>query len=418
MTWVADAGLWLAVVFAGALAGMLASRWRRAAPALRVTEGLLLSAAAAAVISWCGNAGALLGASQGTLLVAHVSIDVAPGLRLGVLWATLPGAALTCGTILLVWSAISGTVRADQRLLCLTVSASVVALGIAAWFAPQPGSVASSIPPFVQSAWALLAPLFALLAVLGVAVLLLFAVARHPWRHDLLVGTWMASTAAVACEQVARSQLGIGPRDGIVLGAASSGLVLWLVTGALLHRRVQALLRQPTPAAMNRLSAIAGHVGALLLALSFGLHAFARRATVDLPPGAVITVTDAFSQPWQLANQGVSRFDAEGVDVTAVAIEARDPRGKTALLTPEIRDYHTRDGQHLATPVVLRKSTGGAAQAMRLLVSEPDSLDATRVRVTFLPAPILWPVGVALLLLSGLLALTGSPATNRPPSPE
>ena len=53
-----------------------------------------------------------------------------------------------------------------------------------------------------------------------------------------------------------------------------------------------------------------------------------------------------------------------------------------------------------------------AAQAMRVLLVETDSLDVASVRITFLPAPILWPIGVVLLGLSAMLALSRRPSTD------
>jgi uncharacterized integral membrane protein len=51
-----------------------------------------------------------------------------------------------------------------------------------------------------------------------------------------------------------------------------------------------------------------------------------------------------------------------------------------------------------------------------VLLSPPDSLDVASVRVTFLPAPVLWPVGVVLLGLSATLALMASPPSRSPSS--
>jgi hypothetical protein len=51
-------------------------------------------------------------------------------------------------------------------------------------------------------------------------------------------------------------------------------------------------------------------------------------------------------------------------------------------------------------------------QAMRVLLTGTDSLDVARVRVTFLPVPILWPIGIALLGLSAILAFSTPPATD------
>jgi hypothetical protein len=233
--------------------------------------------------------------------------------------------------------------------------------------------------------------------------------------RNTLVGAWIAITLSVAAEQAARGGLGIGPRDALVLGSASSGLILWLLTSALLHRRVQSLVFRSRMGS-ERLSAAAraAHVGAAMLIVSFALHAIAARATVSVGPGASEDVTDAFRRRWQLANQGVSRFDAEGVDVLTVSIEATDPAGQTRLLTPEIHDHHGREGRHLANSVSLRKSAGDPLQTLRVLLLEADSLDVASVRVTFLPVPILWPLGIALLLLSAILVSIGERRATLP----
>ena len=413
---IADAGFWIAVVLTGLAVGQLVSRWNDAGATPRRIERLILAAAAAGIVAWCSHAGALLGgfASSHQLLAAFVPIDVGPVYRLSVLWATLPGAALTLAVVLLAWTALAG---AKARVACLTSGLALAALGLAAWFAPR--GAAMDIPPFVQSAWAALAPLFALIALIMLAFAAAFGIARQTAPGFLALFAWSAATAALVSEQSARSQLGIGPRDAVVLGAASSGLILWLLTSALLHRRVQSFLFPvPSPARTLRdrlsgYSALSGHAGAVLLAISFAVHALASRSTISLPPGASVPVTDAFRQPWQLVNQGISRFDASGVDVTALAVEARHPRGGVELLSPEIREYHGRGGEHL-NPVSLRRSTGATTQAMRVLFVGADSLDVASVRVTFLPVPILWPAGVALLCLSAVFALL-APSSNDSP---
>jgi hypothetical protein len=70
----------------------------------------------------------------------------------------------------------------------------------------------------------------------------------------------------------------------------------------------------------------------------------------------------------------------------------------------------------MTSGVAIRASTGRITQAMRVLLSPPDSLDVASVRVTFLPAPVLWPVGVVLLGLSATLALMASPPSRSPSS--
>ena len=420
MSWLAEASLWLAVVLTGLAAGTIASRWNdQPAAVSRAAELLLLAGAAAAVVAWCAHAGTLLSGGVNVLLDVNVPISVGPLFRLAVLWATLAGASLTFGTIMLVRLVLSGS---GTRVALFSSGIALVALGISLWFMPRTGDVvADAVPPFAVSGPAAMAPLFALLALVTLA----WIVANSPAApaappRTALICAWALATAAVAAEQMARSQLGIGPREPVVLGAASSGLLLWLACSALLHSRIQQFVlrtsKLETRNDLSKYATLAGHTGAIFVAVSFAAHAVAERTTVSLPPGTAVTVNDGFQRPWQLVNQGVSRFDAEGVDVTAVAIEARDPRGAPRLLTPEIREYHGRDGHHMTAGVAIRASTGRITQAMRVLLSPPDSLDVASVRVTFLPAPVLWPVGVVLLGLSATLALMASPPSRSPSS--
>jgi hypothetical protein len=379
----------------------------------------MLAAAAAGVVAWFAQAGGLIGSSGASdLFPAYVPIEATPGLRLSVLWATLPGGALTFAVFVLVAMALGvGPPGGNRhRYLAVLALAAFVALGLAVWFAPSPNAVADTIPPFVQSSAAALAPLFALPCLIGLTMAVASVASGAPPSRNTLVGSWIAVTLSVAAEQVARGGLGIGPRDALVLGSASSGLILWLLTSALLHRRVQSLvLRSRMGSERVKAAAHAAHVGAAMLIVSFALHAIAARATVSVGPGASADVTDAFRRRWQLANQGVSRFDAEGADVLTVSIEATDPAGRTRLLTPEIHDHHGREGRHLANSVSLRKSVGDPLQTLRVLLLEADSLDVASVRITFLPVPILWPLGIALMLLSALLASVGERRATIPP---
>lgn len=403
--------VWATLVLAALLTGALSARWNSGerAPSRRV-EGLLLTAAAAGVVAWFAQVGALIGNSTSNeLLAAFVPIETPAGFRVAVLWATLPGAVLTFAVVLLVWAALTTTVRPANRtrFLALVSGAATVGLVLAAWFAPVPNALATRIPPFVQSAPAAMAPLFALLALVGLAFIAALPAAGGTPSKLLVVLTWVAATGAIAAEQLARSALGIGPRDAVLLGSASSGLALWLLTSALLHRRVQSLLFRTRVGSETGQGAGArlAHVGVAILAISFAAHAFATRSTISIAPGTAVELSDTFRKRWELANQGVSRFDAEGVIITSVAIESKEPGGRTRLLTPEIREHHGRDGRHLENPVSLRKSTPGALQSMRILLLDADSLDMASVRVTFLPVPILWPVGAGLLLLSAALAI-------------
>ena len=401
---------WAALILTGILTGTLVSHWSASERVLTPRiEGLALGAAAAGVIAWFAQVGALVGnAASNPLLAAFVPLPTSPGFRVAILWGTLPGGALTFAVSLLVVATLTAPSRGGDRLrfLCVMAAAALTALLLAVWFAPAPNALTTRVPVFVQATSAAMAPLLAMLALVALTVSIAAAVAGARPSKPLLLGAWMAATMTLAAEQLARSELGIGPRDAVVLGNASSGLVLWLLTSALLHRRVQELLLRATSSASRATSgaANAAHIGAAVMVLSFALHALAARSTVSVGPGATVELTDAFRRPWQLANQGVSRFDAEGMDILSVAIEARDVRGTLRLLAPAIQDPHGSDGRHLET-ISRRASAASALQSMRVLLLDVDSLDVARVRVTFLPVPILWPVGVALLVLSAALSV-------------
>ena len=170
---------------------------------------------------------------------------------------------------------------------------------------------------------------------------------------------------------MARSQLGIGPREPIVFGSASSGLVLWLCDQRAPAPRVQASCCVRASRLAVGARDRAAMLGSCSAPFSRDLVCGSRRSRhaqrSRFRPGPAVAVTDAFARPWELVNQGVSRFDAEGVFVTAVTMEARNPRGATALLTPEIREYHGRDGQHLAAGRRSGRRSDAQRQALRVL---------------------------------------------------
>ncbi len=409
MTWIADAALWSALVLAGLSTGLLASRWSTQATALDPRAGfVLLLAAGAAVVSWSAQAGLLLAsAAPPPLLTAAVPVDVAPGYRLAVLWATVPGAAITVATSLLVAAAfLPGRDGATRQAAALS-SQGTAMLAVAVWLAPAAHHPSpQSLPAFVQSAGAAWAPLLALVSLTALALALSAMLApsnqERKMRPALLVA-WLAASVSIGAEQLARVRLGIGPRDAVVLGSAASGLVLWLLASLLVHRLARRRLtrvREATSGTARRRAALIAHAGAGAIGVSIAAHAVAARTTVSLPPGGAVSVSGAFGTTWTLVNQGISRFDAEGVDVTALAIEALSPSGRSALLTTELRDYHARNGEHLDAPAGVRGSLTGPLQELRVLLQRSDTVDVASVRVTFLPVPWLWPAGILALVAS------------------
>jgi hypothetical protein len=187
-------------------------------------------------------------------------------------------------------------------------------------------------PPFVQAASAALASLF--LAVVVLAVVAASAIAAKGRSPGALFGGVAGGDGPSSVSR--RRGTNSASVQGMPLSSALSGLILWLVTGALLHQRVQSLLLRfdgarlllPTAGRVMRRSAA---TRAAFLAISFSAHAFASRRRSHFRRS--LCRSPMRSGNLALVNQGVSRFDASDVDVTALAVEAR-PARRPQLLTP------------------------------------------------------------------------------------
>jgi hypothetical protein len=402
-----EAAAWLAFVLAAWNAGVLGSRWAGGGTLSPGIEASLLLAAAMAVIAWSTWAGALIGAlgPSGTT----IPIPVAPAYRLAATWATGQGLSLSLAVVGLVAAAMARLVRnslpvaAARQAFALTAVAVLLLGLIVLDLVPAAGP---GIPAYVQAPAAAVAPLAALVAVAALLIAGSAAVASGgavsgPW-HGLVLTAWVAATVALGAEQVARASLGIGPRDAVIAGGAASGLVLWLACSALLHERVRRLLRQQVPAAppsrMRRAAGWLAHAGAALVVSSFAAHIMAVRVTLELPPGQVVEMSGVPGGAWRLVNQGVSRFDAGMADVTAVAIELSPPAAGASLVTTERREYVAGPGR--SAWMSIRGSAGSPLLRLRVLLESVDAGDSARVRVTALPLPVLWDLGLMLLAAS------------------
>lgn len=404
---------WLAFLLAAWNAGVLGSRLRIDAEMSRGMEAGLVLAAVVGVVAWASWAGTLIGTVSTTSGV--VPIPVAPGYRLAATWATPAGFALSLAVIGLTAAALASVTPrgrpgddATRQAFVLTVVA-VVLLGVVAL--DMPGRAAlPAIPAFAQAPAAAVAPLAALVALACLLVAMSLAAASRdavpPSWHSLVLTAWVAATVALGAEQVARASLGIGPRDAVIPGGAASGLVLWLVASALLHQRVRRVAwARAEPRRGGRVAGWLAHVGAALVVASFAAHIMAVRTTVDLPPGQPVVVAGAMGTQWRLVNQGVSRYDAGYADVTGVAMEAARVGASPALLTVERREYLVGPGRPVS--MSLRGSTGGPLVRLRVLLESVDDGDGVTVRVTALPLPVLWDLGLLLLGVSAVLMVVG-----------
>jgi hypothetical protein len=430
VTAVSQGAYWLALVAAAFNTGMALSRWRLeggAEGATRVQESAWFVAAALALVGTGTLAGDLLRDLDLPILASTIPIQATAGQRLAALWSVPALAALSLATVCLLLAALAAAFTrglpwgSAPRVAGVLSGTAAVFLAVGVLDTPR-GLPAMTVPPFVQSLSASLAAAAALTAVVLIVHAAALGAALRGEVADRAVSQWrlvtlaafLLATVALGAEQLARASLGIDPGVPVVAGSASSGLVLWVIAGTLLHRRVRALFlagAEPARTPPRIWAARLAHVGAAALILSFGAHVFAARTTLDLPPGEAVVVDDAFGRSWRLVNQGVSRFDTRGADVTAIAIEATGPDARTRLVASERRDYHSASGSAIE-PVRRRGSFGTPAQQVRILLESADAGERARVRVAFVPLLVLWPAGIA-LLVGSILALLLTPMAPR-----
>jgi hypothetical protein len=403
VTGLAGVALWLAVGLAALITGMLVPRWRTGSAPSRSEDLLLLLASGAAVVAVSATAGVLLTDPLSAIARSYVPIEATPAYRAAAMLAAPGGVPMVSGAVLLLVAAFADTRTGGRERLALVASA---ALMWAAWIMPDgTAGDSSSVPPYLQAPAAAVAPALALASALAAVTWGAYALAAGRWdgRRNLLLSSWFLATLSLGMEQVARAQLGIGPQDAVVFGSAASGLVLWLVISAVLHRTVLRRLPGATGDVRANRTGFAAHVahaGALLFAVSFVLHIVAVRSDLLLPSGQRVETAGALGSRWSFVNQGISRYDANEVEIASVAIAAARGDGEPRLVTPELREHHTAEGAHFDTPVRLRRSVRDLTQEVRVVLIEADSTDSARVRVTFLPAPFLAPASMALLVLS------------------
>jgi cytochrome c biogenesis factor len=434
MNALAEVGLWLALAGAAWSTGVRLARWDRAVVGpspphrLDAESGVVVVTAALLVMAWGVLAGALLRRDASLALALEGIPVVAPRWQgLGALWGTMRGGVLTLAALIALAAVSAGTTahgpraRATSRLVGVLSGLALVLLVVSLVLLPPlaPAAAArapASMPLYLVELPALLAPLAALGAVTAalVAAALLVAArgaadgeaAVFAFRRVVLAA-WLLATLAIAAEQAARTRLGIGVEDPVVLGSSRSGLALWLALGVLAHGRVRDwLLTGGQRARRRRWMTHAVHAGAALVVLSFALHIVARRTTTELPPGAAVEVRDGYGRTWTLVNQGLSRFDAEGRDIAALAIQVTRPGGAARLLTAEHRQYFDRGGLPLGTPLGLRATWRSPLQDARLVLDSALAGEVARVRVSFVPLAALWTLGTVLMLLGGGAAFT------------
>lgn len=392
---------------------------------------MLIAAGALVVFAWGALGGAVLRGDPALALWREgASITVGGAAPLAALWATRRGAILTLA-LLLLFPAIGVATARDhdrfaRRLTGVLAATATVALAVSVLalppFAGSADAVAPASVPLHLVHWgAGAAALFALGTVALTLVLAGIVIAAsgdsrtvaEPLLRRVVLSAWILATLAIAAEQSTRGALGITGQDAVVLGSSRSGLLLWLALAVLLHARArrillgrEALLR--SSARGGGWPAHAAHLGAALVVAAFVLHIAARRETLTLRPGEPVTATDVYGRSWRLVPQGVSRYDAETHEVTALAVEVTAPDGATRLVSTEQRTYLAFTGAPMGDPVGIRGTWRTPVQDVRLVVEDVMPSDAALVRVSFVPLVLFWPAGIALMVAAGLVLLSRS----------
>jgi hypothetical protein len=428
---------WLALFAAAWNTGRFVARWNDPRPFARSgdEQAGLFACAVFTALAWALLGGALLRQDAALGIVARwLVIDAGAGARLATMVVAPEGAVLTVALIV----AFAGLLQAgaDGRDALLRTRRHALASGIVMLllavvtvrfppFAPA-AAVAADSPPsvaahLVHPGAALRALLF--VASLGAGAVALIAMAarrsaRTRTGNDQFVrrsvaGAWALASLSLGADQWARTALDATP--GMAGARNATGIVWWLLLGALFHERVRARLLggDAVPSTTPPRARRAAYAGALLILLAFGAHVLAARADVTLAPGRATEVRDVLRRTWRLVHQGLSRFDTERHDAVALAIEVTDPDGKKHLMTPELRAYHDRRGEPGA-PVSVRAVRAGALQELLLTIESADESERARVRVAFIPFTWLWMPGLLLLIAGTMSEVARSEAAPRP----
>lgn len=431
MTRIAEVAVWLAFVGAAWNTGVYLARWRsHDAPAPPLTGGISVVIGALLVLAWGVLAGALLRGDPSLALTLE-GLPTSAGSAAGVsaAWGTARGGLFSLAVVVALVGVAMSPARDRPRELHPRHSPhaartpgvlSALLLGLLAaslLLMPPVAPIVAARPPagpplFLVDAMASVASLVAIGAIAAALVIATTLIAGDrtespTLRTTTLIG-WLLATLLIGAEQLVRNRLGLTAQDPVVLGSSRAGLLLWLVLSLLLHQRIRRLLlpevegeRRSRP----RWPIHAAHGGALAVVVAFALHIVAARPELTLPPGTTVEARDVFGRTWGFVNQGVSQFDADGRDVTALAIAVTRPGGTSRLLSTEQRQYFGRMGAPLGAPLGVRASWSSPTMDMRLVLDSVLAGESARVRVSFVPLAVLWPAGIVLMALAGVTLL-------------
>ena len=77
------------------------------------------------------------------------------------------------------------------------------------------------------------------------------------------------------------------------------------------------------------------------------------------------------------------------------------PGGSSRVLSSEQRQYFGRTGMPLGAPIGVRATWTTPVLDMRLVMDSVLAGESARVRVSFVPLALLWPIGIGLMVVAG-----------------
>ncbi len=371
-------------------------------------------AAAALLLANAGVIAALLSRDFSFAYVArHTSLDLPRAYVVSALWSGTAGSLLVAGFALaalgsgavLTWARRNGQASAW---VAGTIGALLLMLMLVLCFWRSPyerlGWLAGDglgLDPILRHPAMVLPRLAELIGVAAVAVGAAAAVgarmshAASPSPRPWLLPAWTLLSFGLALQMY--GWYAYAPAGGVWRWTpfAVVALLLWLLTGAILH-----VGRGPRD--RWRVGEHLSHVGAVVVLVALAAGAFSTSRQLQLRTGQESRVAGPLGREWRFLSQGVSRYGTADHGVTAVALESWHGGTPLGLIVSRQLTYQTVQGG--GTPVSEPALRAMPLVDLRIAVDSTDG-DLAFVHVTLVPlAGVLW-VGAALLILGAIAAM-------------
>ncbi len=420
MILVGELCLWIALLMAawGTTVSFAGGATRRADLSASGRRAVYV-AAAALLVANAGVIAALLSRDFSFAYVArHTSLDLPRAYVVSALWSGTAGSLLVAGFALaalgsgavFTWAArsrqasawVAGTIGALLLVLLLTLCFWRNPYERLGWLAAD----GLGLDPMLRHPAMVLPRLAELIGVataaVGAAVAVGVRVSRPAPRRapasvmlPWLLPAWTLLSFGLALQM--HGWYAYAPAGGVWRWTpfAVVALVLWLLTGAILH-----VGRGPRQ--RWRVGEHLSHVGAVVVLIGLAAGAFSTSRQLQLRTGQESRVPGPLGHEWRFLSQGVSRYGTADHDVTAVALESWHGSTPLGLIVSRQLTYHTAQGG--GTPVSEPALRAMPLVDLRIAVDSTNG-DLAFVHVTLVPlAGGLW-LGAAVLVLGAIAAM-------------